>query len=286
MCKSEIAKSGPAKNWCVTAWLKEFKNKKEESKTVIGWRVSSPGRSRTFDTFSSSRGTPNLKDAVSDAVYTQITTGMKPGLAQKIREKRLSLESKRPASSSSSGVTPPRKKANQDKENKTTPPAKRETANVKNNVKRELATPARVTRSQAKRARVDEGGAAAAAPCKVWACGCVAHLRRQPKCTPPGELQPPLVHLQDYMNIGRADTCDLSIDAKQAPQMISRSHALLQREENTFILTDKGSVNGMTVNGQRVVGKRVLVHGDEITFGVVTARPELDYIFEMNPDRR
>jgi hypothetical protein len=286
MCKSNVVKNGPAKDWCVTAWLKGFKTTKERNHgSVICWRISSPGRSRTFDTFTSSRGTPNLKDAVDEAVFTQIVTAVKPGLAKQIREKRSSMETANPSSSSSSnpGVTP-RKKTNQ--EDKTEGNAKKENLNVKNNIKRELATPARVSRQQAKRSRVDASGVAAAATSKVWVCGCVAHFRRQLTCTPPGNLQPPLVHLQDYMSIGRAETCDLTIDSTKAPQMISRWHALLQREDNSFALTDQNSVNGVTVNGQRIVGKRILVDGDEITFGVPCPQPELDYIFEMNPDRR
>lgn len=285
MCKSTIVKSGPAKDWCVTAWLKGYKTTKERTHaSLICWRIASPGRSRTFDTFTSSRGTPNLKDAVDEAVFTQITTAVKPGLAKQIREKRSSMEGARTCSSSSNSGVTPQKKANQD--DKTACNTKKESANVKNNDKRELATPVRVSRHQAKRSRVDASGGADAATCKIWACGCVAHLRRQLTCTPPGDLQPPLVHVQDYMSIGRAETCDLTIDSKQAPQMISRCHALLQHEDDSFTLTDQNSVNGVTVNGQRVNGNRVLAHGDEITFGVPCLQPELDYVFEMNPDRR
>lgn len=151
-------------------------------------------------------------------------------------------------------------------------------------VKRAIPTPSRPMRrsaAPAKHARVGTEQWGKTNKTRTWACGCIAHLTRSPRCTRPGELQPSLVHVQDHMNIGRAETCDLVIDSMRAPQMISRCHALLQRRGDTFWLTDHCSLNGMLVNGQRVRGRLALTDGDEITFGVPHEEPELDYIFEL-----
>merc|ERR1712194_760388 len=52
----------------------------------------SPERTRVFDTFTSGRGTPNLRDAVSEGVYTQIHEAVRPGLLKLIRRKRVQVE--------------------------------------------------------------------------------------------------------------------------------------------------------------------------------------------------
>jgi len=150
--------------------------------------------------------------------------------------------------------------------------------------KRAIATPARrPSAAPKKQARMVREQAGETSKDRDWACGCVAHLTRSPRCTRPGEFQPSVVHLKEHMIIGRAEACDLIIDSMRAPQMISRCHALLQRKDNIFWLTDHCSLNGMLVNGQRVRGRLALTDGDEITFGVPHEEPELDYVFELCP---
>jgi adenylate cyclase len=64
--------------------------------------------------------------------------------------------------------------------------------------------------------------------------------------------------------LGRQEGCEL----KFASKMISRNHAMLQRDEaNQFMLIDMGSRNGSFVNGQRVAVPVTLQDGDEISIG-------------------
>src|SRR5262249_20984137 len=47
---------------------------------------------------------------------------------------------------------------------------------------------------------------------------------------------------------------------------VSRRHAVLKQEGNTYVLTDLESVNGTLVNGE-AISKRVLADGDTISIG-------------------
>jgi len=121
------------------------------------------------------------------------------------------------------------------------------------------------------------------APRQLWECECKAHLHRHPRCTNFGELQPQVIHLcGSRMVIGRLKSCDVVIDSVTTPQMISRRHAMLKNEGGTFELHDQGAVNGMSINGKRLKAAAActLQHGDVVTFGIATERPELDYVFE------
>jgi len=63
--------------------------------------------------------------------------------------------------------------------------------------------------------------------------------------------------------IGRADTCELPLDDPLA----SRQHAVLVTTIDQVTLEDLGSRNGVTVNGERIKGSRVLRPGDVIVIG-------------------
>jgi pSer/pThr/pTyr-binding forkhead associated (FHA) protein len=65
------------------------------------------------------------------------------------------------------------------------------------------------------------------------------------------------------MFVGR----DLSNDIVINDPEISRRHARLFNQGNTYVLEDLGSTNGSFVNGQRLMGPNVLRPGDMITFG-------------------
>jgi DNA-binding CsgD family transcriptional regulator len=52
---------------------------------------------------------------------------------------------------------------------------------------------------------------------------------------------------------------------------VSRVHAELRKEAGAVILTDLGSSAGTKVNGEEVIGPRVLRHGDRVAFGPVEA---------------
>jgi pSer/pThr/pTyr-binding forkhead associated (FHA) protein len=81
--------------------------------------------------------------------------------------------------------------------------------------------------------------------------------------------------------------------------MVSRHHAVIRREARIeeqecarfgaevvykFFLSDQDSVNGVLVNNEQVLGEQVLTSGDVVTFGVATATPEFDYVFEERPE--
>lgn len=81
-----------------------------------------------------------------------------------------------------------------------------------------------------------------------------------------GELVPvgggdaiPLV--QDVMTIGRRQTCDIQLDFAN----ISGTHAELSYKNGVWHIRDAGSTNGIKVNGERTLNRR-LRPGDEITF--------------------
>lgn len=66
------------------------------------------------------------------------------------------------------------------------------------------------------------------------------------------------------LSIGRDRDCDVPLDPKE----ISRRHAEIQREGDSFVLVDLGSMNGTRVNGAGVT-RHQLDDGDEITIGGV-----------------
>lgn len=65
--------------------------------------------------------------------------------------------------------------------------------------------------------------------------------------------------------IGRADHCELALDDPLA----SRQHAALVIGMDRVLLEDLGSRNGVSVNGERVSGSRVLQPGDTIVVGKI-----------------
>jgi pSer/pThr/pTyr-binding forkhead associated (FHA) protein len=67
---------------------------------------------------------------------------------------------------------------------------------------------------------------------------------------------------QDVYTIGRQESCDIHIDNLG----ISRNHARLRREGNTYVVEDLGSANGTFVNGDQVQ-RQPLQEGDVITLG-------------------
>jgi predicted component of type VI protein secretion system len=60
---------------------------------------------------------------------------------------------------------------------------------------------------------------------------------------------------------------DLSNDIVINDPEISRRHARLYSQGNSYVLEDLGSTNGSFVNGQRLMGPNVLRPGDTVTFG-------------------
>lgn len=67
------------------------------------------------------------------------------------------------------------------------------------------------------------------------------------------------------VNIGRADYCDLVIP----DDSVSSQHAKLTRREGVWVLTDLGSTNGTTVDGERIEGDIPIAPGARVRFGDV-----------------
>jgi hypothetical protein len=63
--------------------------------------------------------------------------------------------------------------------------------------------------------------------------------------------------------VGRSRECDLMLEDPN----VSRQHAELRREADTWVIADLGSTNGVKVNGNRV-REAALKPGDEITLGL------------------
>ncbi len=62
------------------------------------------------------------------------------------------------------------------------------------------------------------------------------------------------------MIIGRLPDCDIILPDRQ----VSRRHARIFRQDDTYFIEDLGSKNGTWVNGQPLTGTRRLEDGDEI----------------------
>eukprot|EP00929_Paragymnodinium_shiwhaense_P073733 TRINITY_DN37670_c0_g3_i1.p1 TRINITY_DN37670_c0_g3~~TRINITY_DN37670_c0_g3_i1.p1 ORF type:complete len:597 (-),score=139.01 TRINITY_DN37670_c0_g3_i1:96-1886(-) len=292
---------------------------KPAASRFTSWRLMSPGRSRSFHAFTTGKK-PRLKDEVAAAVYDQLYKVVRPRLMKRLNKPAVSASkspsgrpAKRKAAVTAEDNAEPSPKALKAKAKATPKFVAKAAASM-------LPPPVPPPKSGAKGRGGKKGGNMAAAPPapvaappaaaaaqvivqsamdedtqifapqaaadvvasepSEWACGCKAHLRRHPHCVPSDTAQPELVHLRDYTMVGRGDTCDLLLDSRRTPQMISRCHGVIHLEEGNFVIIDQGSLNGMLVNEQPVKGKQALVHGDVITFGVPQAQPEFDFIFE------
>jgi pSer/pThr/pTyr-binding forkhead associated (FHA) protein len=62
--------------------------------------------------------------------------------------------------------------------------------------------------------------------------------------------------------IGRHPECDIQIESRK----ISRRHCCIAQVNDTFVVRDLDSTNGIRINGEKVVEGR-LIHGDELTIG-------------------
>ena len=78
------------------------------------------------------------------------------------------------------------------------------------------------------------------------------------------DLRIPLVG--DRLTVGRQN-CDILL----AHNSVSRSHAVLERREGGWLLSDAGSRNGTKVNGV-AIARRLLANRDTLSFGTVTLR--------------
>uniref|UniRef100_A0A7C4QUG9 FHA domain-containing protein n=1 Tax=Schlesneria paludicola TaxID=360056 RepID=A0A7C4QUG9_9PLAN len=69
--------------------------------------------------------------------------------------------------------------------------------------------------------------------------------------------------------IGRQSDCDVSLTTSRK---VSRKHCCIAIVNNTVIVRDLGSTNGVCINGQRINREAPLRLGDELTIGDVRFR--------------
>lgn len=72
-----------------------------------------------------------------------------------------------------------------------------------------------------------------------------------------------LVLSEGELVIGRSGDCQLSLD----DPLVSRTHAVVTVRGEEITVEDKGSRNGVRVNGKKIAGSRIITHGDCISIG-------------------
>ena len=65
------------------------------------------------------------------------------------------------------------------------------------------------------------------------------------------------------MRLGRASDSDIKLESEK----VSRRHAMIMLEGDTFYIQDLGSANGTFVNGKQVRDRVALYNGDEVRLG-------------------
>ena len=83
--------------------------------------------------------------------------------------------------------------------------------------------------------------------------------------TPEG---PQVAELQAHNTLGRHPSNTIQL----LDRIVSKEHCVIEQRGDCFVLRDFGSLNGTYVNSERVVGERMLRHGDEISLGSTRAR--------------
>jgi pSer/pThr/pTyr-binding forkhead associated (FHA) protein len=73
------------------------------------------------------------------------------------------------------------------------------------------------------------------------------------------------------VTLGRSRECDVMLDDPN----VSRTHAELRPRGGSWVLTDLGSTNGSSVNGQRIDAPTVVKPGDEIELGTSVMKFDL-----------
>ena len=72
--------------------------------------------------------------------------------------------------------------------------------------------------------------------------------------------------------LGRSRQCDVVLDDPN----VSRTHAEIRPRGASWVLSDRGSTNGASINGRRIEGPEVLKSGDEIELGTSLITFELE----------
>ncbi len=77
-----------------------------------------------------------------------------------------------------------------------------------------------------------------------------------------------MAELQAHNTLGRHPSNTIQL----LDRIVSKEHCVIEQRGDCFVLRDFGSLNGTFVNNERVVGERMLRHGDEIALGSTKAR--------------
>jgi adenylate cyclase len=83
--------------------------------------------------------------------------------------------------------------------------------------------------------------------------------------TPEGQQ---VAELQAHNTLGRLPSNTIQL----LDRIVSKEHCVIELRGDCFVLRDFGSLNGTFVNNERVMGERMLRHGDEISLGSTRAR--------------
>jgi predicted component of type VI protein secretion system len=84
---------------------------------------------------------------------------------------------------------------------------------------------------------------------------------------------PSLTLDKPVMLIGRHEECDIQLKSRK----VSRRHCCIAEVNDTLVVRDLGSTNGVRVNGKKLTEGR-LKTGDELTIGNFTYRVQLEKI--------
>ena len=74
----------------------------------------------------------------------------------------------------------------------------------------------------------------------------------------------PIVLDKAIVLIGRQADCDVVLTQSRR---VSRRHCCVAQVDDTFVLRDLGSMNGVRINGQRIKGEAPLNFGDVVSIG-------------------
>jgi len=266
LMRSAAVTTGPAKGWKVQCW--------RGRRGGLKWLIIQPGRGgRSFNNFNELKG-----GVVDTEVYSQLHNAVRPGLLRRMNERDPTTEG--------CVETPGKRRPGQSSDDtpfKTRRVAPSAPVRPHHQSKVTVAPPL-VAKPLADLDWSSMATQAFRPPSKgvTHCCSCLAHLVRHSRCAPSdGQLQPAEIHLRDFVMVGRGETCDVILGSSRTPQMLSRNHAAIKRDGNSFTLMDQGSMNGVLVNGETVQNRCTLQVGDIVTFGVETDTPEFDYVFEF-----
>eukprot|EP00929_Paragymnodinium_shiwhaense_P016365 TRINITY_DN124678_c0_g1_i1.p1 TRINITY_DN124678_c0_g1~~TRINITY_DN124678_c0_g1_i1.p1 ORF type:complete len:273 (+),score=52.94 TRINITY_DN124678_c0_g1_i1:65-883(+) len=115
-----------------------------------------------------------------------------------------------------------------------------------------------------------------------------AFLRLAGHCRPSMDIKRVVPLDRNEILVGRLPSAAAMLESTRAPQMVSRQHARLLREQTEglpdyWFIEDTNSLNGILINGTMIPpGDPHRLHrGDLICFGCKMPIPEFEYVFDI-----